>query len=230
MGMHGMTQGKKGVLKSLEKASSIFSDGKIHDLKSLRRSGVSSTYLSHLIEEGLIERVACGRYRVCDVDHSDYDEFARVSVRYPSSVICLRSAAMYHGMTTSLPYEVSISLPHSCRPPSSESKNLKTYRWRNPDFFKIGLKTISISGIKVTITDPARTLLDYLRPINGIPEEEIYEVMLSYFLDSKNDLATIANYAISLGIYNKIAENIKIAATFAEALPEKNNKDSKFTY
>ena len=79
--------------------------------------GVDSRGLRRLVDDGSVERVARGLYRLADAEPTEHYSLAAVCTRVPGAIICLLSALSVHGLGTQLPRQVWIAIPHKARTP-----------------------------------------------------------------------------------------------------------------
>ena len=79
--------------------------------------GVHSRALRRLVNDGSVERVARGLYRLTHVEPTEHYTLAAVCARVPDSIVCLLSALTVHGLGTQLPWQEWIAIPHKARTP-----------------------------------------------------------------------------------------------------------------
>lgn len=135
-------------------------------LAEFRQAGIPQSTVRSLVMEGLLDSPARGVFVVPDARASEYADWALVAFRYPSSVICLLSAASYHGMTQELPGRLSVAVPNAGTLPSMGdqfSLPLDVLVWRRDDMFELGVEVKRIDGVDVKVTSPERTLVDLFR-------------------------------------------------------------------
>ena len=65
--------------------------------------GVDSRALRRLVDDGSVERVARGLYRVADAEPTEHYTLAAVCARVPGAIVCLLSALSVHGLGTPAP-------------------------------------------------------------------------------------------------------------------------------
>ena len=68
--------------------------------------GVDSRALRRLVDDGSVERVARGLYRVADAEPTEHYTLAAVCARVPGAIVCLLSALSVHGLGTQLPWQL----------------------------------------------------------------------------------------------------------------------------
>ena len=69
--------------------------------RDLNAHGIPQTYLSRLVEQGLLQRVARGLYRLPDAAVTEHHSLAKAQLRVSHGVICLLSALALYNSTLS---------------------------------------------------------------------------------------------------------------------------------
>jgi len=158
--------------------------------------GISRYRLYKMLDEGVIEKLAGGIYRLTDLPPISEPDLATVSLKYPKAVICLTSALAYHNITTQIPHAVTIAISRNMRIPTLEYPPIKAHKFSDKAF-KAGIETHSIDGIDVRIYDVEKTLSDCFKYRNKIGMDIALEALKLYR----------ARYPLKL---NKILEYAKI--------------------
>ena len=73
--------------------------------------GVHSRALGRLVNDGSVERVARGVYRLAEAELTEHYTHAAVCVRVPRAIVCLLTALRVHDLGTQLPRKVWIAIP-----------------------------------------------------------------------------------------------------------------------
>jgi predicted transcriptional regulator of viral defense system len=139
----------------------------------LRRSrdfvaaGVPRVTISRAMAAGQIKRLAHGLYCLADFLQNESGDLALVARRAPDAIVCLLSALSYHGITTQIPSEVWIAIPHKAWTPKLEYPSLRIVRYSG-DVFARGTTVISIEGVPVRMTTVERTIADCFKFRNKI--------------------------------------------------------------
>lgn len=144
------------------------SDGRPRSTVELVSLGASRATLHRLEKAGLIERGARGVYRRSESTGTDHQDWAALSLRVPSAVFCLTSAAVFHRMTQDMPSAIDIAVPRNVGRVSggtghSFPVDIAVMHWRNPAAFEEGVETREIDGVPVRVTSPERTIVDLFR-------------------------------------------------------------------
>lgn len=130
--------------------------------KQAKTAGVSRTTLAYQEDKGGVERLYRGHYiQPAQLEKQEVpfglETLVGVAVSI-AGVVCLISALSLYGLTEEVPRESWIAIPHKKRSP--EIPNVRIIRMRN---IKTGRTSILIGKIRVSIFDPARTIVDAFR-------------------------------------------------------------------
>jgi predicted transcriptional regulator of viral defense system len=124
--------------------------------------GVDARYLRQLVEEGAVERVTRGLYRLAEVEPTEHYTPAAVCARVPEATVCLLSALSVHQLGTQLPREVWIAIPHKARPPRIPEFPVRLVRFSGAAL-SYGVEEVDFEGVPARMTNPARTVVDCFR-------------------------------------------------------------------
>ncbi|MDT3681390.1 MAG: type IV toxin-antitoxin system AbiEi family antitoxin domain-containing protein, partial [Truepera sp.] len=80
-------------------------------------AGVSRYRLYRMLDDGVLERVSRGVYRLAELPAISDPDLAVVALRVPRAVVCLVSALAFHDLTTQVPHAVWIALPRGVDTP-----------------------------------------------------------------------------------------------------------------
>ena len=124
--------------------------------------GIDSRALRTLVDEGNVERVARGLYRVADVEPTEHYTHAAVCARVPDAIICLLTALSIHELGTQMPAKVWIAIPHKAREPHAPELPIRVVRFSGASL-RYGVVNTTFEGVPARITTPARTVVDCFR-------------------------------------------------------------------
>jgi predicted transcriptional regulator of viral defense system len=122
-------------------------------------AGVPRVYLQRLRDEGLLEQVGRGLYRIAGRRRSAASSLAEASLIQPRGVVGLLSALQFHELTTQTPHAVWMLLGPEDWAPSNPSIALKIIRAKGAAL-TAGVETHVIDGVKTRITSPPKTVAD----------------------------------------------------------------------
>lgn len=138
--------------------------------------GLDSRQLRRLVEDGSVERVARGLYRLADAEPTEHYTLAAVCARVPSAIVCLLSALSVHGLSTQLPREVWIAIPHKARAPRLPELPVKVIRFSAASL-RYGVESTRFDGVPARITNPARTIVDCFRFRRLVGKDVAFEAL-----------------------------------------------------
>jgi len=156
--------------------------------------GISRYTLYKMRDNGLLEQVSRGIYRLVDLPPISNLDLVTVSLRFPNAVICLISALSYHGITTQIPHKISLAVPRGARMPSLDSPPVHAYKF-SEEAFQAGIETDKIDGVPVRIYNPEKTLADCFKYRNKLGMDVVLEALKLYKSQRKYSLDKLIKYA-----------------------------------
>ena len=124
--------------------------------------GLGSRSLQRLVDDGAVERVARGLYRVAGAEPTEHYTEAAVCARVPGAIVCLLTALSVHELGTQLPRQVWIAIPHKARTPHVPELPIRVVRFSGVSL-QYGVADVEFEGVPARITSPARTVVDCFR-------------------------------------------------------------------
>ncbi len=155
---------KSRLTKSRLKAAGVGAYFRPRDLLPL---GVSFRQLQRLVAEDTVEKLGSGVYRLSEVEPNELETIAMVASAAPNAIICLLTALRVHGIGTQSPHEIWIAIDRKARKPRRVPARLRIVRFSGA-MLTYGVVQRSILGVPVTITSPARTVVDCFRYRNKV--------------------------------------------------------------
>lgn len=172
--------------------------------------GIHPAHLYRLREEGILESLGRGVFRLASMPDFSEPDLVLVAKRVPKGVICLISALSYYELTTQIPHFVYIALPRTSRLPRAGFPPLRCF-WYSNRAYESGIKTISINGFPVKIYCIEKTLADCLKFRQKIGMDVVLEALKEYWRKGRTDLDKLYDYA-------KICRVEKILHTIMETI------------
>lgn len=129
--------------------------------------GVSFRQLQRLVAEGTVEKLGGGVYRLSEVEPNEFETIAMVASAAPGAIVCLLTALRVHGIGTQSPHEVWIALDRKARKPRRVPTRLRIVRFSGA-MLTYGVVQRPMLGVPVSITSPARTVVDCFRYRNKV--------------------------------------------------------------
>lgn len=158
------------------------------------RYGISRYMLYKMRDDGQLEQISRGIYRLLDMPPISNPDLVTVSLRYPNAVICLISALSYHGITTQIPHVVSVAISREARIPKLDSPPIQAYKF-SKDAFQAGIETHLVDGVPVRIYCPEKTLADCFKYRNKLGMDVVLEALKLYKSEKKFQLDKLIKYA-----------------------------------
>lgn len=129
--------------------------------------GVSFRQLQRLGADGTVEKLGGGLYRLSEVEPNEFETVAMVASAAPNAIVCLLTALRVHEIGTQSPHEVWIALDRKGRKPRCVPTRLRIVRFSGA-MLTYGVLKRSMLGVPVSITSPARTVVDCFRYRNKV--------------------------------------------------------------
>ena len=141
--------------------------------------GVHPRWLSRLVDEGSIERVTRGLYRLAHDAESSNDSFVAASRVAPGGVVCLLSALTYYELTTSNPSEVYLAIPRAAWAPKVDYPPIRFFRF-SPGMMSFGVATVRASRSSFAIFEREKTICDSMRHRAIVGQDVVIESLRTY--------------------------------------------------
>lgn len=145
-----------------DRAKQILREQGIVRLRDLVSAGITATTVSRMEKAGELIRLGRGLYQLPDAPASAHHDLAIVAKAVPTGVVCLVSALAFHELTDVIPSRVWIAIGPKDRKPSLTYPALQIVRF-SPGHLQSGIERHVIDGVDVSITTPARTIVDLFR-------------------------------------------------------------------
>jgi predicted transcriptional regulator of viral defense system len=141
--------------------------------------GIHRDTLRAMRDQGTVELVSRGLYRLSKGRELEQPDLVVVSERVPGAVVCLVSALALHGLTTQIPHAVDIALKHGRKKPRIDYPPIHTYWW-SPAALSKGVEKRIFGGIDVLVTNAERTVADVFRYRNQLGLDLAVEAIRSW--------------------------------------------------
>lgn len=143
------------------------------------REGIHPRTLYAMRDQGVIETLARGLYRLAELAPMGNPDLAMVAKRAPNGVICLISALTFHEITTQIPHEVHVALPRDVRAPRIEYPPVRLYRFGGEAYTE-GVETHTLDGVDVRVYGVEKTIADCFKYRNKIGLDVATEALRLY--------------------------------------------------
>ncbi len=141
--------------------------GSFFRARDVVRLGLTYYRLQQMVSAGRVERVGSGLYRLADVEATEMETIAMVASAVPHAIVCLLSALRIHEIGTQSPHQVWLAIDRKARKPTRLPAKTSIVRF-SAQMLTYGVVALSIQGVRVRVTNPARTVVDCFRYRNKI--------------------------------------------------------------
>lgn len=162
--------------------------------RDLKPFGVSFRQLQKLVAEGAVEKLGGGLYRLSAVEPTELETIAMVAAAVPNAIVCLLTALRFHEIGTQSPREVWIALDRKSRKPARLPARVRIVRFSGA-MLTYGVLKQSMQGAPVSITSPARTVVDCFRYRNKVGIDVAMEALRDAFRARKAMVSEISRAA-----------------------------------
>jgi len=143
------------------------------------RLGIHPRTLYALRDDGAIEKVGRGLYRLTSARPLENPDWAIMATKVSNGIICLISALSHHGLTTQVPHAVYIALPSHARVPKLDHPPIQIFWFAEPAFSS-GVDTVLTDGIQVRVYSAEKSIADCFKYRNKIGLDIAIEALKTY--------------------------------------------------
>lgn len=163
-----------------EKAKAIFlKQGGMLRTKEAICAGIHPRTLYAMRDDGVIEKLSRGLYRLADLPPLGNPDLVSVARRVPGGVICLISALAFHKLTTQVPHEIYLAVSRDSEPPRIDYPPVRVFRFSDKVFAQ-GIQTPKVDGVSLRIYSPEKTLADCFKYRNKLGLDVALEALRLY--------------------------------------------------
>ncbi len=180
--------------------------------QDVREKGIHSQTLTRLVREGLLERVAHGRYRLASYPTTEHHGLVLVASSVPKGVISLLSALRFHGIGSQLPSQVWVALNRGAWRPELDYPPLQVVRLSG-EAFTAGIEEHTLEGRTVRIYSVAKTMADCFKFRNKIGMDAALEALNEGWRERRFTLADVGEYARVCRVWNVMRPYLEAIAS-----------------
>jgi len=168
--------------------------------RDLDRAGIPRAYLKRLCDDGALQQVDRGLYRLADAPATELSSLAEVAKRVPHATVCLLSALQIHHLTTEAPHAIWVLIDRHARMPKVAYPKLEVVR-ASGAARDHGVETRVVDGVKVRLTTPAKTVADCFRFRRHVGLDVALDALKDYLLKRAGSIDALVNAARADRIY-----------------------------
>lgn len=156
--------------------------------------GMNRYQFYRLRDQGVIEPVSRGLYRLTELPSVDNPDLLAVATRFPKAVLCLVSALAWHDMTTQIPRRIDLAVARNARSPKLDYPPVRGYRFSGKRFTS-GVETHAVDGATIRVYCPEKTLADCFAYRNSVGMDVVVEAIRLYPKRHRSDYSQVLEYA-----------------------------------
>lgn len=161
---------------------------------TLIKAGMDTTALRTLKNQGKVENIARGLYRLTDYNLIPHPDLVIASLQAPKGVICLLSALYFHEATNEIPHCVTIAIPAGSRAGKIKYPPIKFYRF-SMKTWATGIEDYEIDKNKIRVYSLAKTVADCFKFRNKIGIDVAREALKIAVTEKHENPKEIMHYA-----------------------------------
>jgi len=194
-----------------DRAVAVFrKHGGILRTSQVLQAGIHPSTLYAMRDDGTLEAVSRGVYRLADSEPLGNPDLVTVATRVQGGVICLISALAFHELTTQIPHEIHVALKRGAEIPRLDYPPIKLY-WISNKAYSAGVETQEFDGVSVRVYSPEKTIADCFKFRNKIGLDTAVEAVRFYRERRNVKVDALMHYA-------KICRVEKVMRPYLEAI------------
>ena len=168
---------------------------------------IDSWYLTDMVRNGEIERVARGVY--INPTYENYDELYIFQIQNRVCIYSYQTALYLYGLTERLPFTNEVTVYQGYN--TSRIKDKVIPHQVKKEWYKVGISEVKTEiGNLVTVYDMERTLCDITRDRKN-QDSEIFSKAWNFYLKKDNkDIWKLRKYATIFGISKQIEDILEV--------------------
>ena len=198
------------ILSKIEIVNDVFGRvGAIAKTSDFVASGLSNSDVVSLCNQGYIERIRHGFFKLSGADEPSEEE--TLSRLLPQGIICVESALFYYGYVDFTPRKWTIAVPRSSSRAIKAMGDfpLKAYYVQN-EFYHYGETVGDFNGVMLPVYDRERTVCDCFKYRTKLDSEIFNKAVNAYATDPQKNLPNLAKYASDMNVYKKMMSVMEV--------------------
>lgn len=177
--------------------------------EELYRNGYSPYQIRNLVLHGDLRKIHQNYFENPNYSE-DINDFNYVQIYAPKGIVCLVSAAVYHGLSTSRTLHIDAALPRNTRIPKSPEWPVIQYYLFSGERYSTGIETIEDDNNCFRIYDAEKTVCDILFYRNKLGFETAMEVLKTYLQREDCNINLLMDYAERLRCGKLLREYLEV--------------------
>ena len=175
--------------------------------RDVTAAGIPRTYLSNLVQNGALERLAHGVYLARDAFD---DEMFRLQAKNKKIVFSHETALFFHDLTDREPLKYTITVRTGYNPSRLQEDGFQVYTVKK-DLHEIGIIAMQTSfGHSVPVYDMERTICDLLRSRKNVEMQVFQDALKQYAKRKDKNLRMLMKYAAMFHVENILRPYLEV--------------------
>ena len=129
--------------------------------------GAPRVVLTRMTTSGQLEKTGRGIYRLPGSHRSEHESLATIATKVPQAVFCLLTALQFHELTTQLPRQIWIAMPHGSHVPKIDYPPVKMVQLTG-EAYSTGIEVFERDQVTLRVYGVAKTVADCFKHRNKI--------------------------------------------------------------
>jgi len=181
-------------------------------LKDLKKQGIHTDTIRRLVQDGAIEKVKAGLYKLADMPILSNQGMIDVCMAMPKAVVCLHSALSYHDLTTTLPAAIMIALPRDSKPVKLPFPPTQIFYFSSKNY-QMGIERVATKAGVFAIYNIEKTIADCFRYRHKLRMDVALEGLRNYLKKPGYNMNKLLKYA-------KAGRMLRVMKPYIEAVIE----------
>ena len=174
----------------------------------VRLAGISPSYISQMVNDGKLSRLARGLYTSPD---TYVDEMYELFLKNSFIVFSHLSALYLHDLTDRTPSKLYITVPRANNVSKLLQTGLVEIKRSNPYTHELGLIQMkSPAGFLIPVYDMERTICDIVKARSHTDPQVFSDALKGYVRKPDNNLPRLAEYAMALKVEEAVRQYIEV--------------------
>jgi predicted transcriptional regulator of viral defense system len=143
------------------------------------RAGINRRTLYSMRDEGVVEQLSRGTYRLASLPELAQPDLVTVATRIPQGVICLISALAFHELTTQIPHAVDVAVARGTEEPRLDYPPIHLY-WFSGKAFTAGVEMVPSDGMNLRVYCAEKSIADAFKYRNKLGLDVALEALSSW--------------------------------------------------
>jgi len=201
-----------------EKITRLFSENNGYLRSSeLLRYGIHTSQIKALVDQGRIDRIKRGLYRLPPdeliADSTFTYEYFDVTMAVPNGIFCLSTALHYHGLTTSNPSVFDMAILPTHRNGKLFDVLIRYYRFQKP-YYYYDIENIETNLFPIKVYGKEKSVCDVVRMRHIVGEDIAMEGLNSYIRQPEKDINKLLKTAVFCKVRHIVEPAVKAMTGF----------------